>query len=722
MPHPSDLYKIFYSVTIAMMLLPCFIVEATSEFEADLQLLEWRERRLYQRHPGYSEYLMARDLVQTGISNLDSYSPQNLSNLYRVLCEYQDQRAAEQLFLIWQKSVMSKGGEEVGEVDFYRGLLYYHRGEFQRASNVFLKSVESMRPTSEGRINDGLLAEAAYLTGRSAYLTDQYERANKYLEAAIRFFEQNQDEYPELYVATLNYLANLRRSEGYFDEAREILDKASDFVKVTNLQNTAVNAELLNDKGLMEWFEQRNDLAFEMIKEGLNIRLKMFPMNHPSVTESIFNIAGILESQKLYDQAEDLYRLCVDLTQELNGLNVQIIWVYKVSLLNFLLEMNRDDDALEVITQIEGALETDLIKNLNERLAAEVSLAQAMAIFNEDSMAEFFFSKAVDTEIQLVKIGANDEMRARNKYLRYLYKAKKYAEAEKVFKQALEFRKVFYGPQHLVVASSQISFADHLIKQSRCTEAISLYKDALNSVSEHGDKPGLSRVILWQKLAQSYVNCNNLNEALRYARNIRRYFMRRNLSLSRHLDLLDMEGKLLLGLRNWSEALDIYEEGLEWLKYVPGNERPLIEGQFRSILAEIQTKELKFSDAKANFNLADSIFIRKGVELPMHYIRWCEYHMATKDYKTADSYLNLASEIVTRKMKSEFDADLIPILQLKISLNLKLKNWDHAKKLIKEADQLISLNPGSSLRHIQIDNLQDNLKVQLNSLEIKKAE
>lgn len=718
MIYPSNLNITFRFLRIAMVLVFAFTAHASSESQMILSIPKLQGQYLYLTNSQFNEYLRARNLVQRDSTELNSYSPEKLSNLFRVLCEYQDHTLAQKLFSIWKKTAVLNGGLELGEIEFYRGLLLYHQGLFQEASDTFLRSVESMRPTSKSRVNDFLLAEAAYLTGRSAYLSDQYERADKYLEAAIRYFEQNQNKYPDFYMATLNYLGNLRRSEGYFDEARELLEKAQDFGKITNLQDTSVYAEVLNDIGLMEWFEKRNDVAFEFIKKGFDIRLRIFPMNHPSVTESIFNIAGILESKQLYDQTEELYRLCIDLT----ALDVQMIWVYKVSLLNFLLEMNRDDDAIEVIAQIEGALEKNLIKNLNERLAAEVSLAQAMVIFHDDNMADYFFSKAVETEIELVKIGANDEMRARNKYLQYLYRARKYEEAEKVFKQALEFRKVFYGPQHLVVASSQISLADHLIKQSRCTEAISLYKEALAAVLLHGDKPGLSRVILWQKLAQSYVNCSKLNEALEYARNIRKYFMKKNLSLSRHLDLLDMEGKLLLGLKNWSEALIVYKEGLDWLRYIPGDERPLIEGQFRSVLAELQIKELKLSDAKHNLNLADSIFIRRGVELPMHYIRWCEYNMATKNYTTAESYLNLASEIVVRKMETEFDEDLIPILQLKISLNIKLKNLDRAKQLIEESDQLISFNPGTSLKHIQINSLQENLKVQLKNLEVKQGE
>ena len=201
------------------------------------------------------------------------------------------------------------------------------------------------------------------------------------------------------------------------------------------------------------------------------------------------------------------------------------------------------------------------------------------------------FRKAIKTEVELVRMGSKDDMRARNRFLKYLYKLRNYKLAEKLFRDAVDFRKSFYGTSSKVVASSQISLGDHLQKQGRCEVAIPLYKEALSIITLKGDQPGLGRAGVWQKLVKSNVRCNRLADALNYSKKIRNFYFTRKITLSKHLDLLDMEGKILLGLKDWSNALDLYRKGLSWIEMIPGEERPTMEGQFLSVLGELRFEE-----------------------------------------------------------------------------------------------------------------------------------
>ena len=126
---------------------------------------------------------------------------------------------------MWEQSAKERGGLEPGEADFYRGFFNFHRGQTQSASALLYKSVESMRPTaSNSRVNATLFAEAAYLTGRTAYMGDKYEIAEKYLNAALRFFRQSKYKHPKLLLGH-NYFGNLRRSQGYFEQGRTLLEE-----------------------------------------------------------------------------------------------------------------------------------------------------------------------------------------------------------------------------------------------------------------------------------------------------------------------------------------------------------------------------------------------------------------------------------------------------------------------------------------------------------------
>ena len=355
-------------------------------------------------------------------------------------------------------------------------------------------------------------------------------------------------------------------------------------------------------------------------------------------------------------------------------------------------------------------MEEDLIENLNERLSVEIGLADAMALMQFQDSAIRYFRRAIKTEIELVKMGSKDDMRARNRYLQYLYKLRKYDLAEKLFRDAVEFRKSFYGATSEVVASSQISLGDHFYKQDRCEAAIPLYTEALSVITKNGDQPGLGRAGVWQKLIRSNVRCNRLNDALKFSKKIRQFYLSRKITLSKHLDLLDMEGRILLGLKDWSSALDLYRKGLSWLEMIPGQERPKMEGQFLSIIGELQIRMKKWTKARKYLSEADNVFIRKGLKIPMHYVRWCEYHLGLGEYEAAASYLELAKVLIERNMKTEFEPDLIPIKQLQTMIYMQKNKWDEAKVLIEETDLLIGMNPGSSLKHREIEELQKELK------------
>ena len=668
----------------------------------------------HQEHEKFKQYIKIKDSFSENQSDeLSNASPVSLAKLFRLACFYSDYPLAAELLYLWKKSAKRSGGEEPGELDFYQGLLNFQRGLTQSAAALLYKSTESMRPASNSRVNARLFAEAAYLTGRTAYMGDKYEIAEKYLNAAMRFFRQSKQENPRLFMATLNYYGNLKRSQGYFDQGRTLLEEALEFGRLNELSNSAEYAEVLNDLGLMDWFEEELDSAKRLLEQGLNIRLMIFPQYHPSVTESLFNLAGVFESRSLFDEAEYYYRRCISLTEEWSGESNQVIWIYRLSLLNFLLDNSREHETEDLIAQLSRALDEGSIKNLNERLSIEIGLADSMALMQYKDSAMRYFRKAVKTEIELVRMGSKDDMRARNRFLQYLYKLRHYDLAEKLFRDAVDFRKSFYGPNSQVVANSQISLGDHLQKQNRCEAAIPLYQEALSIISLKGDKPGLSRAGVWQKMIRANVRCNRLTEALNYSKKIRNFFFTKKITLSKHLDLLDMEGKILLGLKDWSAALDLYKKGLSWIEMIPGKERPMIEGQFKSVLGELEIRRKHWIKARKHLSEADNIFIRKGLKIPMHYVRWCEFHLGLGEYGAASSYLELARVLIERNMKTEFEPDLIPIMQLQTMLYIEKKQWIKAENSIEESDLLIGMNPGTSLKHREIDQLQEDLKAKL---------
>ena len=275
-----------------------------------------------------------------------------------------------------------------------------------------------------------------------------------------------------------------------------MLEEALEFARQNQLSSSAEYAEVINDLGLMDWFEDELDSAKRLLEQGLNIRLMIFPQYHPAVTESLFNLAGVFESRNFFDEAEYYYRRCIQLTEEWSGESNQVIWIYRLSLLNFLLDNSREHETADLIAQLSRALDEGLIKNLNERLSVEIGLADAMALMQYKDSAMRYFRQAIKTEVELVRMGSKDDMRARNRFLKYLYKLRNYKLAEKLFRDAVDFRKSFYGTSSKVVASSEW-FGRPSSKQGRWKGNSSIQK-GFGHYYRKGDQPGLGRAGVWQ--------------------------------------------------------------------------------------------------------------------------------------------------------------------------------------------------------------------------------
>ena len=145
-----------------------------------------------------------------------------------------------------------------------------------------------------------------------------------------------------------------------------------------------------------------------------------------------------------------------------------------------------------------------------------------------------------------------------------------------------------------------------------------------------------------------------------------------------------------------------------------------MEGQFLSVMGELEIRMQRWTMARKYLSKADDIFIRKGLKIPMHYVRWCEYHLGLGEYEAAGSYLELAKVLIERNMKTEFEPDLIPIMQLQTMIYMQKKQWTKAKILIEELDLLIGMNPGSSIKHREIEELQKELKTKFDDEFIKR--
>jgi predicted ATPase/transcriptional regulator with XRE-family HTH domain len=96
----------------------------------------------------------------------------------------------------------------------HQALLYFRKGEFDRAQRLYEESIALLRPVGEKT----LLADALIFLGIIVHLTGDYERAKVLVEEGLNFARMSGETWFEAYgVYNLGYLASLmgRYTEGY---------------------------------------------------------------------------------------------------------------------------------------------------------------------------------------------------------------------------------------------------------------------------------------------------------------------------------------------------------------------------------------------------------------------------------------------------------------------------------------------------------------------------
>ncbi|ABW32542.1 TPR repeat domain protein (plasmid) [Acaryochloris marina MBIC11017] len=329
--------------------------------------------------------------------------------------------------------------------------------------------------------------------------------------------------------------------------------------------------------GIGRFYEGQGNygLALPLYQECLEQTKKRFDSEHPSVAQSLNNLALLYDNQGRYTEAEPLYVQALEMRQNLLGTEHPDAATSLNNLAVLYYDQGRYTEAEPLYLQ---ALEMRKKLLGSEHPGVALSLNNLAALYTNQGRyteAEPLYLQALEMRKKLLGSEHPDVATSLNNLAALYTNQGWYTEAEPLYLQALEMQKKLLGSEHPDVAQSLNNLAALYDNQGRYTEAEPLYVQALEMRkkllgSEH---PGVALSL--NNLAALYTNQGRYTEAEPLY--VQALEMRKKLLGSEHPDVAQSLNNLAALYDNqgrYSEAEPLYLQALEIYQKLLGDEHP----------------------------------------------------------------------------------------------------------------------------------------------------
>ncbi len=307
------------------------------------------------------------------------------------------------------------------------------------------------------------------------------------------------------------------QADDYFIRAKALIDQQK-FLEAAQMFENSIKSEELSSKirleilslelswaGYSYYKAGKYDKTEPLFKRALGIRVKMLGTEHPTVANSLNNLAELYRTQGRYAGAESLFKRALGIREKVLGTEHPDVAVSLNNLAVLYDNQGRYAEAeplykraLGIREKTQGTEHPDVANSLN-------NLAEFYRTQGHYTEAEPLYKRALG--IREKTLGAeHPHVAASLDNLAVLYKSQgRYAEAESLYKRALGIREKTLGAEHPHVATSLNNLAGLYDDQGCYAEAESLYKRAL----------GIKEKALGTEHPDVAVSLNNLAEHYR---------------------------------------------------------------------------------------------------------------------------------------------------------------------------------------------------------------
>ncbi len=377
--------------------------------------------------------------------------------------------------------IRALGGDHPAVADNLQliGRIIDHDGAYEECERLFRRALE-IREKAYGPEHPAV-AESLQSLGITCYYLSRFEESERYYRKALEIRESIQgSDHPEVggLWQSLGALYHwLRR----FDEAETAYQRALSIgEKVLGPDHPDV-AGILNNLGLLEEYRNRYAEAEPYYLRALAIRLKALGEDHPAVAESCFALGALFHNAGAFDKAAPYYRRALATLEKIHGpVHAELPpIIHDLGLLYS--EMGRFVDA-EALHRRGLAIREEVWGARHARTALSLmSLADFLLVAGRHDEAESAYLGAL--EIFETELGA-DHVRVTGPYLglgRICEKTGRYERAEEYYLKGLEIceKNERAGPD----VKADLRFHLAILYQDRLSrpeDAERLYREALN--------------------------------------------------------------------------------------------------------------------------------------------------------------------------------------------------------------------------------------------------
>lgn len=318
-----------------------------------------------------------------------------------------------------------------------------------------------------------VLALLVVAAGAAKYTLDLRRERTLALEA--------RDEAEEVvsFLVDLFEVADPAEALGKTITAQQILDQGAEKVHQDLADQPLIQARLLTTIGTVYRKIGLYDEAVYLLEEGLDLRTRLLPENHPELAQSLHDLAGVYIQRGWFDEAEPLLRRALAIREEVFGLDHLEVAESLNSLGNLFLDQERFADAeplfrraLVIREQALGGEHFEVARSLN-------NLALIATGSGREAEAESLYQRTLAIKEKTLEPDHPSLARSLNN-LAYLYlRQAKYTEAKPLFERALAIWEKTLGPDHLALAWPLQGLAILAREEGRYQDAKPLLKRAL---------------------------------------------------------------------------------------------------------------------------------------------------------------------------------------------------------------------------------------------------
>lgn len=353
----------------------------------------------------------------------------------------------------------------------------------------------------------------------------------------------------------------------------------------------------------------QNSALFNLAETLIRLCLELSEEKFGELKSSCFiNLAEILRETERYNEAEPFYRKALEVNESSFGMDSPETALTLINLALFLRETKRYDEA-EPLYRRALSIEENIYGKNHPNVASDMeNLAVFLTDIHRESEAENLFLDAL--RIYETNFGKEhpDVARCLNNFAGLLLDTNRNNNAELHYRRALKINEKYFGRDHPNVARNLKGLARLLYQTNRLSEAESFYFKSLKIFTDSYGFENSNTLYVMEDLALLLQDTNRINEAEKMLRHVITSLEKNpainNLKISSNLNNL---AKLLLDKNQPSEAELLIRKSLQIREKLLGENHAYVADNL-NFLAKLLFNTNRINDAELCLKRAIKIY------------------------------------------------------------------------------------------------------------------